>query len=284
MKVAHHAEIAFEDWPGIRDAGALHRTLFQGDAGSPANFEFGIVEFSKERSGSPRHKHVFDQFRFALKGDIEYNPEQSIPEGCLAYFPEGTPYGPFRISAKSVLLSLQLGGPCGQGFVHRQELGAAQKALAAEGTFDKGIYTWLDKDGKKHNEDAHKAVWTRATGGADVTMPAPRYQDPLLIFPQNYMWRAIGPLVEEKLLGVFNERNTSAKMLRIKKSGSYLRKRETQMNLYFVVDGAMSVNSAVNGAEICQKHDACRFDPADEARLEAMADTTLLVYGLPQFS
>lgn len=282
MKVAHHAEIAFEDWPGIRDEGAHHRTLFQGRRGTPTNFEFGIVEFSKQRSGSPRHKHVFDQFRFALKGEIEFNPNLSIPEGCLAYFPEGTPYGPFQMDAKSVLLSLQLGGPSGQGFVHRQDLGAAQTALAAEGTFEKGVYSWVDKDGKKHNEDSHKAVWKRATGAADVAMPAPRFEDPILIFPQNYKWREIGgpgSKVSEKLLGIFNERNTYAKMLRIDKGGAYRRTPELQESLFFVLEGALTVN----GTEVCQGHDACYFMPADEAELVAMADTRILVYGLPQF-
>jgi len=279
MKVAHHAEIAFDSWPGIRGENALHRTLLQGKKGTSLNFEYGIATFKNEGNGSPRHKHVFDQFRYAIKGDIEYNPGQVIPEGCLGYFPEGTPYGPFKIDPKTVFLSCQFGGPSGQGFVHRQELGVAQKALASEGTFEKGLYTWIDRDGKKHNDDSHKAVWKRATG-KEVEMPAPRYQDPILIFPDNYKWREIGPLVEEKLLGVFNERNTYAKMLRIGKGGSYVRKAEGQISLYFVVDGALSIN----GNEVCQKHDGCEFEADEEAKLSAMADTTLLIYGMPQFS
>lgn len=278
MRVAHNAEIAFESWPGIRGENALHRTLLQGNKGTPLNFEYGIATFKNEGNGSPRHKHVFDQFRYAIKGDIEYNPGQVIPEGGLGYFPEGTPYGPFKIDPKSVFLTCQFGGPSGQGFVHRQDLGVAQKALAAEGTFEKGIYTWVDKDGKKHNDDSHKAVWKRATG-KDVEMPAPRFQDPILIFPDNYKWREIGPLVEEKLLGVFNERNTYARMLRLRKGGSHVRKAEGQIALCFVVEGAMSIN----GTEVCQKHDGCLFESAEEAKLTAMADTTVLIYGMPQF-
>jgi hypothetical protein len=280
MKTAHHAEIDFEDWPGIRDEGALHRTLFQGQSGRRDNFEFGIVEFNKERSGSPRHKHVFDQFRFALKGEIEYNPGESIPEGCLAYFPEGTLYGPFRIHKDSTLLSLQLGGPSGQGFIHRQQLGRAQQALAKEGAFEKGIYTWVDAQGRRHSEDAHKAVWRRVTGEADVRMPAPRYDNPVLVFPDNYQWRALGGGAWEKLLGVFNERRTSAAMLKIEKGAKYARAPSRQAHLCFVLEGAMTIDEN----DVCQRHDACHFESGDQATLSAMTDTTVLVYGLPEFS
>lgn len=280
MRTAHHAEIAFQDWPGIRDEGALHRTLFQGQSGRRDNFEFGIVEFEKERNGSPRHRHVFDQFRYALKGEIEYNPGEAIPEGCLAYFPEGTPYGPFRIHKDSTLLSLQLGGPSGQGFIHRQDLGKAQQALAREGAFDKGIYTWVDAEGRRHNEDAHKAVWRRVTGEVDVQMPAPRYDHPVLVYPDNYKWRPLAGGVSEKLLGVFNERRTSAAMLRIEKGASHKRVPGTQAHLHFVLEGAM----AIDDEQIFQRHDACHFEPADGAKLTALADTTVLIYGLPDFS
>jgi hypothetical protein len=286
MKVAHAAEIQFEQWPrpgsgkgGIRGENALHRTLLQGKPRTPTNFEFGIAAFKGEGNGSPRHRHVFDQFRYALSGEIEYGPGQVIPEGCLAYFPEGTPYGPFKIDPKSVLLSLQFGGPSGQGFVHRQVLGDAQSELAAKGTFEKGIYSWIDAEGRKHNEDAHAAVWRVATGVDKVKMPEPRYADPILIYPQNYRWREIAPRVSQKLLGVFNERNTCASMLKIERGGTHDFDAGGQTHIVFVIDGAMSID---NG-EVCQKHDGVQIEPGERPHLAAMADTTLLVYGLPVF-
>ena len=51
------------------------------------------------------------------------------------------------------------------------------------------------------------------------------------------------------------------------------------MALHFVVDGAISVD----GAEVCQKHDGCHFEVDEEMRLTALADTVLLVYGMPKF-
>ena len=58
MRVAHHAEIEYDSWPGIRGENALHRTLLQGNKGTPLNFEYGIVTFKNDGNGSPRHKHV----------------------------------------------------------------------------------------------------------------------------------------------------------------------------------------------------------------------------------
>jgi hypothetical protein len=48
-------------------ANALHRTLLQGVDGLPDNFEFGITTFKNDGNGSARHRHVFDQFRYAPK-------------------------------------------------------------------------------------------------------------------------------------------------------------------------------------------------------------------------
>jgi hypothetical protein len=279
VRVAHHSEIPYDTWPSIRGPNALHRTLLQGVKGRPDNFEFGIATFKNDGNGSPRHRHVFDQFRYALKGEIEYNPGEAIPEGCLGFFSEGTPYGPFKIHPRTELLSLQFGGPSGQGFVHRQDLSEAQLALAKQGAFEKGIYTWHDAAGKKHNEDSHKAVWRRATGGEEVQFPEPRFKDPLLIYPQNYKWRDIGAGISEKLLGVFNERNTYAKMLRIAKGASWAREPGPQANIFFVIDGAMSID----GGDVCQKQDAFYLEAGDRARLAAMTETTLLIFGMPAF-
>ena len=283
MKVAHHAEIEYDSWPGIRGENALHRTLLQGNKNTPLNFEYGIVTFKNDGNGSPRHKHVFDQFRYAIEGEIEYDPGKTIPQGCLAYFPEGVYYGPFKIHPRTVFLSCQFGGPSGQGFVHRQDLGVAREALAKEGTFefgqDKGVYVWTDKDGKTHREDSHKAVWQRATGAKEVHMPAPRYDVPILIYPEAYRWVDIGPKVAEKTLGVFNERNTYAKMVKIEKGGTWTRPAEGQKSLNFVVEGAVSLN----GSEVCQKHDAFQCEPDESVQVTAMADAMLLIYGMPKF-
>lgn len=110
-------------------------------------------------------------------------------------------------------------------------------------------------------------------------MPAPRYQDPILMFPENYKWREIGPKVAEKLLGVFNERNTCARMLRLASGGWHLHAAGPQAFLCFVTEGALSVDDA----HICQKHDAFYLESKEQAKLQAMTDTTLLIYGMPVF-
>ena len=164
------------------------------------------------------------------------------------------------------------------------DLGVAREELAKTGTFefgqDKGVYVWTDKDGKQHKEDSHKAVWQRATGVKEVHMPKPRYDAPILIYPEAYRWVDIAPKVAEKVLGVFNERNTYAKMVKIEKGGTWTRPSEGQKALHFVVEGAVSVD----GSEVCQKHDAFQCEADESVKVTVMAEATLLIYGMPKFN
>lgn len=279
MRVAHSSRMEFDSWPSMRGEYALHKTLLMGNRGDPANFEFGLTTFKGEGNGSPRHRHVFDQFRYAIKGEVEYGPGQVIPEGCLAYFPEGAPYGPFKINPKSVLISFQFGGPSGQGFVYRHDLDDAKQILAKTGRFEKGIYHYIDAQGREQKEDSHKAAWRQATGSDQVRLPEPRHPAPLLMYPERYRWIEIAPSVSEKVLGVFNERHTCAKMLRIAPGGSHHAIAAMQANIFFVTDGALTLEKS----EACEPHDAFYLEKGERARISSADGCTLLIFGLPTF-
>jgi hypothetical protein len=277
MRLGHSDDMQWVSWPGIRGENAVTQILLQQHVGRPDDYELQIAKWAKAGNHSPRHKHVFDQFRFTLRGDIQFGPDQYIPEGCLGYFPEGTPYGPFGNDEKPVMLSLQFGGPNGNGHIQRDDLRAAQHHLAREGSFENGIYTYFDAEGRKHNVDAHKAVWERASGH-ELVFSEPRYAEPVLVYPNNYHWRELGNSVSEKLLGMFNERGTYAKMLRLGAGAVHERGPGTQATLGFIVDGEIAV-----AGEICHRHDAFHLAPEDKVRLEARTDTIVLIYGLPDF-
>ena len=133
-------------------------------------------------------------------------------------------------------------------------------------------------DGKPRQEDGHDAAWRRVTG-KDLEIPEPRYADPVLIHPEAYKWREIGPAASEKLLGIFNERNTCARMLRIGAGGSHRFDPGRQAAILFVTEGAVTLGEN----DLCQKHDALYLEPSEAVQLSAMADATLLIYGMPQF-
>jgi hypothetical protein len=66
--------------------------LLRGQDGTPENY---MLALALQRSFySPVHKHNFDQFRFAYRGDFSISPTMTIEEGELCYHPEGVEYGP----------------------------------------------------------------------------------------------------------------------------------------------------------------------------------------------
>src|SRR5271167_2968455 len=125
-------------WPDIRGDSPQVKILLQGESGRIDDYEFMLSRINGPNQYSPRHRHVFDQFRYAVKGEVPYDPTHTIPEGGLAYFPEGTPYGPFHLPENMILLSLQFGGPSGLGHLHTEDLHRAHNELTREGAFEKG--------------------------------------------------------------------------------------------------------------------------------------------------
>ena len=75
-------------------AGLLLKKLLTGRPGTPENYLCNIAK-NEGDYGSPRHRHNFDQIRVALDGDMRISPRQSVKEGQIGYFPEGTYYGPY---------------------------------------------------------------------------------------------------------------------------------------------------------------------------------------------
>src|SRR5258705_3832395 len=94
----------------IRGSGSEQRHLFKGEDSSLDNYEFIVSRSIVDTRFSPRHRHNFDQFRFALKGPCNHSPNEDVPEGHLGFFPECVYYGPQSIPNGSEFLSLQFGG------------------------------------------------------------------------------------------------------------------------------------------------------------------------------
>ena len=74
-------------------AGTTHlRHLLDGEVGTRGNFMLGIWK-SEGDLYSPRHHHNFEQYRYVLDGELNYNRNGKLTKGMLGYFPEGVMYG-----------------------------------------------------------------------------------------------------------------------------------------------------------------------------------------------
>src|SRR5262245_3564316 len=197
-----------------------YRTVAAGEPGTPGNFILEMVRTTDDFF-SPRHKHNFDQFRYQLEGEFDFDRNGKMTPGIIGYFPEGTPYGPQSSSVSSLTLVLQFGGASGNGYLTQEQMEAGTAELKKHGTFEKGVFRRNEGEDGKRNVDGYQAVWEHVNN-RPMTYPAPRYHEPIMMSPDHFNWVPVEgvPGVCEKLMGVFTERSCEARFLSPATDGS----------------------------------------------------------------
>src|SRR5271154_806627 len=200
--------------PNIRGGTLLSRRLLTGEPGTPGNFSLQLS--STPTYYSPRHRHNFDQVRYQLAGDFDFGIDGAMKPGSVAYFPEGTYYGPQECANGSETLVLQFGGASRSGYISAEEHERASAELTKHGTFAKGVYTRLKPDGGKVNKDGYEAVWEQVNG-RPLEYPRERYLRPVFMDPESFEWMPVEGQsgVSCKQLGEFSERRTRLGLYRI---------------------------------------------------------------------
>ena len=247
--------------------------LLQGDDAQANNYELALAQVV----GSPpvpRHRHNFEQFRYALSGMYSYAPGYRIEQGLLGYFPEGGWYGPECAENNPVLLTLQFGGASGCGFMSVDQQQAASYRLQQRGVFDKGTYRGPDYRGQDVEQDGFEAVWEEAFK-RPMSYPEPRYPAPVLMHPRNFQWRPYEPGVERKVLGLFSEGGAGASMLRLQ-AQAVLKRPPDQLTVMYVLSGELEA-----GGKAVRANSAIELQPREKSALTARAETDILVFSLP---
>jgi len=135
-----------------------HRTLAAGEPGTAGNFILEMVRTTDDFF-SPRHMHNFDQFRYQLEGEFDFDRNGKMTPGTIGYFPEGTPYGPQSSSVSALTLVLQFGGASGSGYISPEQIEAGTAELKKQGTFEKGVFRRSEGGQGRRNVDGYQAVW-----------------------------------------------------------------------------------------------------------------------------
>jgi hypothetical protein len=144
---------------------------------------FVYTETTDGEHYSPRHRHNFDQVRIGLAGVSHYG-KHVLRERMIAYFPEGTFYGPHTIrTVPSKLAALQFDGPSRSGYLPYARIEAATRALKERGEFRKGVYH--PNEGKAM--EAFQAAWEEATGTRAV-YPKARFDEPIFMHLDAFPW------------------------------------------------------------------------------------------------
>lgn len=234
MVVINLDDVPLVERPNIRGGTLLSRRLLAGEPGTPGNFSLQLS--STPTYFSPRHRHNFDQVRYQLSGDFDFSADGVMRPGSVAYFPEGTYYGPQECVAGSETLVLQFGGASRSGYLSAEEHERASAELAKHGTFAKGVYTQQKPDGGKINKDAYEAVWEHVNG-RPLKYPAERYLRPVFMDPASFDWAPVDgqPGARAKHLGEFTELRTRLSLYKVAPGASL---RLADHSIYFVVSGS----------------------------------------------
>jgi len=252
-----------------------YRTVAAGEPGTPGNFILEMVRTTDDFF-SPRHKHNFDQFRYQLEGEFDFDRNGKMTPGIIGYFPEGTPYGPQSSSVSSLTLVLQFGGASGNGYMTQEQMEAGTAELKKHGTFEKGVFRRNEGEDGKRNIDGYQAVWEHVNN-RPMTYPAPRYHEPIMMSPDHFDWVPVEgvPGVCEKLMGVFTERSCEARFLRL---APQARMPASGRKAYFVLTGDGRV-----GGQSYRHYTTVFCERGEETAFEAETPTEILVFGLPKF-
>jgi hypothetical protein len=273
MKIVQGDELEWVRGLEYRGGTFHYHNLMEGTPGTIDNFQLSMGRNDKDFV-SPRHRHNFEQFRFQLEGDLNFDRDGKMTPGMLGYFPEGASYGPQTSEATAMTIVLQFGGSSGSGYLSRAEVNAGMAELRKSGTFDAGVYKRNPDVPGKRNMDGFQAIWEHVHG-RPLQFPKPRYAQPIMMNQAHYDWVASSEHqgVYEKLLGVFTERRSEASLYRLTPGSSL---PGTGRAVYFAWSGA----GRVDGQPL-RAFTTVFLDRGEEATFCAEKETDILRFGLP---
>lgn len=238
-----HAEAT--PWGPVRTGrGGLitFKTLLEGKEGTPTNYQL-LLANTDVSFKSPRHRHNFDQLRFSLEGATNIGPKRNLEEDDLAYFPEGTYYGPQNqeeVGNQSLSMVVQFGGPSGDGYMSMRQYDEGFQQLGTEGDFEGGIYKrWQPAPDSKKNQDSYEAIWEHNHGRA-VQYQKPRFLDAIHFREANFQWQTVEGTrgVAIKDIGSFTERAVKIYFIELQAGAHHQLAARQQEQLLFVKSGS----------------------------------------------
>ncbi|KAJ5137075.1 hypothetical protein N7448_005629 [Penicillium atrosanguineum] len=274
MDIVHGKDLHYEEL-GLkhRGSGLAFKHLFLGEENTPENYLFSIA-----RQGafySPIHRHTFDQFRYAYRGDVSIAPDLLLREGELCYHPEGVSYGPqLDEGGERDVLVLQFGGTSGKGYLSFAQIAEGQEKLKEDGRFEKGKF---HPAGGGESKDSYEALW-ESYSGHPLEYPAARYHSVIVSKPDNYSWVPSDGSGNAfaRTLGIFTERQTKADMIKIGAQGKIGIDEQNAIQLLFVLKG----QGRANGTSL-EIESAVRLMPDTGVSLSSEYGMELLRFVLP---
>jgi hypothetical protein len=277
MKIVQGDEMPLDAEASNVRGGVLKKWPFLvGEPGTPGNFKFGLFHQTGDFF-SPRHRHNFDQFRFQIDGECDFDRNGKMKPGVLGYFPEGAYYGPQSCKGANLAAVVQFGGPSGSGYLAQRQVDAAYAEMKKFGSFDQGVFRRKEGVAGRKNMDSFQAVWEFANQ-RPMVYPKPQYADPILMNPDAFRWQPLAGVrgVEEKALGTFTDCNIRCGRYKLSPGSSFTGKGR---GLFLVLSG----KGSVDGGPL-RRYTAAYLKDGEQTTFRAEETAEILLLGLPDES
>lgn len=246
-----------------RSRGITVQNVFQRDVPG-RSVEFNITTFDGSEFWSPAHRHNFDQIRIGLEGVMNYGARSKLKPRTVAYYPEGTWYGPMACDGPSVSAIMQFDGASHGGYVTLARMDQATEVLSKSGRFEKGFY-YPDDGGPKI--DGYQASWEKITGRPMVYADPPRFVDAIYMDVDSFTWLPGENGVMHKTLGRFGERDFTVEALLVPKDVTATVSKPGRLVVGFVLSGEVEVAGSVLpkwSGTFAEETDSTSFTGRDE--------------------
>lgn len=165
MQIVQGNEVPKLELDNIRGGEVFTRSLMSGERGPD---HFGLVlYYAGDDFFSPRHHHTFDQFRYQLDGEADFEHDGKMRQGTLGYFPEATYYGPTR--GGGTVAVLQYGGPSGSGYMDIGQVKKLEKRLEPSESSRMACSTAIQASREKRIKTQLRQSGNKSTSGRSFT-------------------------------------------------------------------------------------------------------------------
>jgi len=255
----------FVPYPLPRQGTAQIKILVEGEIAPEERFTLRVLRL--EGFEAPRHRHVFSQVRYMVRGDFNYAPGRTIREGQVGFFPMYTYYGP-EVDVNCDVQVLQYG----KGYLLDQQRRHAMRELRANGVLEKRESLAADKVTTTDQPD-NVARMYELIHGKPMQYGNAAYDEPVIMDPKMFPWRPLAPGVDVRSLGVLGTDAVEIKFLRFE-SGASTQLQGAYADLISVMSGGLRANGELVTSSA--------FSPKDEAAtLQAVGAAEIMVIRIP---